>query len=90
MDKFIDDEPTALATDSGKDFVVSGDDAVRFLEHMKEVEENVEKRRNKVPTKAELEEQNRINKILLGVAEARVKELKDEIKEVEDKIKEFN
>lgn len=86
MDKFIDDEPTVLATDSGKDFVVSGDDAVRFLERMKEVEENVEKLRNKVPTKEELEEQNRINKILLDVAEARVQELKDEIKKVEDKI----
>ena len=77
------DEPTALATDIGKDIpILRGKDAERFIKAMKE-NENIKKL---PPTKKELEKQLSLSKMLLDFKEKELNELKDKIKFLEKEL----
>ena len=84
------DEPTALAIDSGKPIpILSGESARRFLERAKQVEEEVEKARKLPPTLEQLERDLSFEKFSLEYQLQEIENRKERIKKLEDKIKEL-
>lgn len=83
-----DNEPTALATDVGKDIpILKGEDAIRFMERMKEVEEEAERIKNEPPSLESLKNQLAFEKIMLDFDLDQVKARWTAICNIEDKIK---
>ena len=83
-----DDEPTALATDVGKDIpTLSGESARLFLERAAKVEEEAKKRMNEPPTLESLKRDLAFQKFFLESQERELEERKNRIKDLEDKIK---
>ena len=83
-----DDEPTALATDVGKDIpTLSGESARLFLERAAKVEEEAKKRMNEPPTLEALKRDLAFQKFFLESQERELEERKNRIKDLEDKIK---
>ena len=81
-------EPTALATDVGKDIpILKGEDAIRFMERMKEVEEEAERIKNEPPSLESLKNQLAFEKIMLDFDLDQVKARWTAICDIEDKIK---
>ena len=87
---FDDDEPTALAIDSGKPIpTLTGESAIRFLERAAKVEEEAKKRMNKPPTLEGLKRELMFQKFFLESEERQLQERKDKIKDLENKIKDL-
>lgn len=83
-----DNEPTVLATDVGKDIpILKGEDAIRFMERMKEVEEEAERIKNEPPSLESLKNQLAFEKIMLDFDLDQVKARWTAICNIEDKIK---
>ena len=83
-----DNEPTALATDVGKDIpILKGEDAIRFMERMKEVEEEADRIKNEPPSLESLKNQLAFEKIMLDFDLDQVKARWTAICDIEDKIK---
>ena len=84
----IDDEPTALAytdfTDPSP--VITGEDAERFIKRMEEVEKKAKERANRPKTKAELESELSIMKVMYEYEERELNNLKNKIEELEKKL----
>ena len=87
---FDDDEPTALANDSGKPIpTLSGESARRFLERAAKVEEEVKRHMNEPPTLEGLKRELTFQKFLLESEERQLQERKDKIKDLENNIKDL-
>lgn len=87
---FADEEPTALAVDSGRPIpTLSGESARIFLERAKQAEEEAEKRRNQPPSLDALKQELAMNKFFLEQDIDNVKARYDKICKLEDKIKEL-
>lgn len=85
-----DDEPTALAVDSGRPIPTLTSESARiFLERAAKVEEEAKRRMNKSPTLEGLKRELTFQKFFLETEERQIQERKDKIKEIEDKIKEL-
>ena len=85
-----DDEPTALATDSGKSIpTLTGEPAQIFLEHAAKTEEEAKKRMNEPPMLEVLKGELAFQKFFLKNEEWRLQERKDKIKKLENKIKDL-
>ena len=85
---FDDDEPTALAIDSGKPIpTLTGESAVRFLKRAAKVEEEAEKRMNVTPTLEDLKRELSFQKFFLESEERQIEERKNTIKELEEQLK---
>lgn len=85
-----DDEPTALAVDSGRPIpTLTGESARIFLERAAKVEEEAKKRMNDPPTLELLKRELRIHKFFLESEERQLQERKDKIKDLENKIKDL-
>ena len=85
-----DDEPTALAVDSGKPIpTLTGESARIFLERAAKVEEEAKRRMNEPPTLEGLKRELTFQKFFLESEERQIQERKDKIKKIEDKIKEL-
>lgn len=85
-----DDEPTALAIDSGKPIpTLSGDVAIRFLERAAAVEAEAKKRMNETPTLESLKRELSFQKFFLESEERQIEERKKKIADLEKKIKEL-
>jgi len=83
-----DDEPTALATDVGKDIpILNGESARLFLESAAKVEEEVNKRMNEPITLESLKSDLAFQKFMLESQENELKKRKNKIKDLENKIK---
>lgn len=82
------EEPTALAyTDFSKPSpVLTGEDAERFIKQMEEVEKKVKERANRPKTKAELESELSIMKVIYEYEERELNNLKNKIEELEKKL----
>lgn len=84
---FAHDEPTALATDSGKPIpILEGEDAARFIENMIKAEEEAEKRRLREPSLSELKEELSYQKMFLESEERMIEERKRKIMRLENRI----
>jgi hypothetical protein len=87
---FDDDEPTALATDSGKPIpTLTGESARRFLERAAKVEEEAKKRMNESPTLEDLKRELSFQKFFLESEERQIAERKNTITNLENKIKDL-
>lgn len=85
-----DDEPTALATDSGKHIpTLTGEPAQIFLERAAKAEEEAKKRMNETPTLEALKSELAFQMFFLKNEEWQLQERKDKIKKLENKIKEL-
>jgi len=85
-----DDEPTALAVDSGKPIpTLTGESARIFFERAAKVEEEAKRRMNEPPTLEGLKRDLTFQKFFLETEERQIQERKDRIKEIENKIKEL-
>ena len=85
-----DDEPTALAVDSGRPIpTLTGESARIFLERAAKVEEEAKKRMNDPPTLEGLKRELTFQKFFLESEERQLKERKDKIKDLENKIKDL-
>ena len=83
-----DDEPTALAVDSGKPIpTLTGKSACIFLERAAKVEEEAKRRMNEPPTLEHLKRELTFQKFFLETEERQIQERKNKIKEIENKIK---
>ena len=87
---FDDDEPTALAIDSGKPIpTLTGESARRFLERAAKVEEEAKKRMNESPTLEDLKRELSFQKFFLESEERQIAERKNTITNLENKIKDL-
>lgn len=85
-----DDEPTALAVDSGRPIpTLTGESARIFLERAAKVEEEAKRRMNESPTLEYLKCELTFEKFFLKTEEKQIQERKDKIKKIEDKIREL-
>ena len=85
-----DDEPTALAIDSGKPIpILTGESAIRFLERAAAVEEEAKRRMNEPPSLEFLQRELTFQKFFLEEDERKIVERKEKIKKLEEKIKEI-
>lgn len=85
-----DDEPTALAVDSGRPIpTLTGESARRFLERAAKVEEEAKKRMNEPPTLEGLKRELTFQKFFLESEERQLQERKDKITKLENKIKDL-
>ena len=85
-----DDEPTALAVDSGKPIpTLTGESARIFLERAAKVEEEAKKRMNEPPTLESLQRELTFQKFFLDSEERQIQERKEKIKDLENKIKDL-
>ena len=84
----IDNEPTALAyTDFSKPSpVLTGEDAERFIKQMEEAERKAKERANCPKTKAELESELSIMKVMYEYEERELNNLKNKIEELEKEL----
>ena len=83
------DEPTALAVDSGKPIpTLTGESARIFLERAAKVEEEAKKRMNESPTLESLKRELTFQKFFLESEERQLQERKEKIKYLENKIRE--
>ena len=84
------DEPTALAVDSGKPIpTLTGESARRFFECAAKVEEEAKKNMNKPPTLESLQRELTFQKFFLESEERQLQERKEKIKDLENKIKDL-
>jgi Fe-S cluster assembly ATPase SufC len=83
-----DDEPTALAyTDFHKPVpVIEGEDAERFIKNMEEAEKKARERAKRPKTKAELESELSIMKMMYEYEERELNNLKNKIKNLEKEL----
>lgn len=82
-----DDEPTALATDVGKETpILRGSDAKRFIENMKKAEKNASAPKSKEQIKKDLD----CRLLLRDLRKRELEELEQEIKVIEAKLKKLN
>ena len=87
---FDDDEPTALATDSGRPIpTLTGESARMFFERAAKVEEEVKKRMNEPPTLETLKRELSFQKFFLESDERQIEERKNTIINLENKIKDL-
>lgn len=85
-----DDEPTALAVDSGRPILtLTGELARIFLERAAKVEEEAKKRINEPPTLEGLKRKLTFQKFFLENEERQLQKRKDKIKDLENKIKDL-
>jgi hypothetical protein len=90
--KFANDsdneEPTALAyTDFSKPSpVLTGEDAERFIKQMEEAEKKAKERAKQPKTKAELESELTIMKVMYEYEERELNNLKNKIEELEKEL----
>ena len=84
-----DDEPSALATDVGKPCIVSGKSAERFLERIKEVEIEAERRAKIPPTLEELKSRLFYEELVFNMEKDRLALKKEEIRKLKEKIKDL-
>lgn len=85
-----DDEPTALAMDSGRAIpTLTGETARRFLERAAKVEEGVKKRMNEPPTIESLKRELTFQMFFLENEKRQIEERENKIKELENKIKDL-
>lgn len=90
--KFANDsdneEPTALAyTDFSKPSpVLTGEDAERFIKQMEEAEKKAKERSKQPKTKAELESELAIMRMMYEYEERELNNLKNKIEELEKKL----
>jgi hypothetical protein len=90
--KFANDsdneEPTALAyTDFSKPSpVLTGEDAERFIKQMEEAEKKAKERAKQPKTKAELESELAIMRMMYEYEERELNNLKNKIEELEKKL----
>jgi hypothetical protein len=90
--KFANDsdneEPTALAyTDFSKPSpVLTGEDAERFIKQMEEAEKKAKERAKQPKTKAELESELAIMKVMYEYEERELNNLKNKIEELEKEL----
>ena len=85
-----DDEPTALAVDSGRPIpTLTGESARIFLERAAKVEEEAKKRINEPPTLEGLKRKLTFQKFFLENEERQLQNRKDKIKDLENKINEL-
>lgn len=85
-----DDEPTALAVDSGRPIpTLTGESARIFLERAAKVEEEAKKRINEPPTLEGLKSKLTFQKFFLENEERQLQKRKDKIKNLENKIKDL-
>ena len=86
-----DDEPTALATDVGKNIpILEGEAAERFIRIMEENNKKTEKRAKRKMTKEEAENALHYKRMFLKMKEDEIIQEKKDIKELEDYINSFN
>ena len=79
-----DDEPTALAVDSGRPIpTLTGESARIFLERAAKVEEEAKKRINEPPTLEGLKRKLTFQKFFLENEERQLQKMKDKIKDLE-------
>ena len=79
-----DDEPTALAVDSGRPIpTLTGESARIFLERAAKVEEEAKKRMNEPPTLEGLKRKLTFQKFFLENEERQLQKMKDNIKDLE-------
>lgn len=79
-----DDEPTALAVDSGRPIpTLTGESARIFLERAAKVEEEAKKRMNEPPTLEGLKRKLTFQKFFLENEERQLQKMKDKIKDLE-------
>lgn len=79
-----DDEPTALAVDSGRPIpTLTGESARIFLERAAKVEEEAKKRMNEPPTLEDLKRKLTFQKFFLENEERQLQKMKDKIKDLE-------
>ena len=79
-----DDEPTALAVDSGRPIpTLTGESARIFLERAAKVEEEAKKRMNEPPTLEGLKLELTFQKFFLENEERQLQKMKDNIKDLE-------
>lgn len=80
-----DYEPVgALATDTGKSFVLEGDDAERFVREMEENERRIAERTEALPTREDLQNELEYSRIILQFEERELDRLKTKIKMLEE------
>ena len=85
-----DDEPTALAVDSGKPIpTLTGESARIFLERAAKAEEEAEKRASVAPTLWDLRRELSFQKFFLESEERQIEERKKTIENLENKIKDL-
>ena len=85
-----DDEPTALAVDSGRPIpTLTGESARIFLERAAKVEEEAKKRINEPPTLEGLKRKLTFQKFFLENEERQLQKRKDNINYLENKIKDL-
>ena len=86
-----DNEPTALAfTDFSKPPpTISGDDALRFLENMRRVEEEAEKRKNEQPSLEDLKKEYSIGMMILEMDKSSIREREVKLEKIRNKITEL-
>lgn len=85
-----DDEPTALAVDSGRPIpTLTGESARIFLERAAKVEEEAKRRMNEPTTLELLKRELRIKKFFLESEERQLQERKNKIEDLENKIKDL-
>ncbi len=84
----IDNEPTALAyTDFSKPSpVLTGEDAERFIKQIEEAEKRVKERVKQPKTKAELESELSVMKMLYEYEERELNNLKNKIETLEKEL----
>ena len=79
-----DDEPTALAVDSGRPIpTLTGESSRIFLERAAKVEEEAKKRMNEPPTLEGLKRKLTFQKFFLENEERQLQKMKDNIKDLE-------
>ena len=79
-----DDEPTALAVDSGRPIpTLTGESARIFLERAAKVEEEAKKRMNEPPTLEGLKRKLTFQKFFLENEERQLQKMKDKINDLE-------
>lgn len=79
-----DDEPTALAVDSGRPIpTLTGESARIFLERAAKVEEEAKKRMNEPSTLEDLKRKLTFQKFFLENEERQLQKMKDNIKDLE-------
>lgn len=85
-----DDEPTALAVDSGKPIpILTGESARIFLERAAKVEEEAKRRMNEPPTLEGLKRELTFQKFFLESEERQIEERKNTIRNLKNKIKDL-
>lgn len=85
-----DDEPTALAVNSGRPIPTLTEESARiFLERAAKVQEEAKRRMNEPTTLELLKRELRIQKFFLESEERQLQERKNKIKDLENKIKDL-